>query len=79
MCSVQYTRTHWRRPVLLQRWPQQDAQGTIPPGWCEACGAEVFVMGDRLCGRCTRRRKERMEDEEQSLSKMYPGQGPGGL
>ena len=79
MCTVLYTGTYRRRPVWIGRWPQPDAQGAIPAGWCEECGAEVFADRERLCRRCAEVRKEREEDEDQSLFDLFPGGGSGKL
>lgn len=79
MCAVLYTRACRRRPVWIGRWPQKDAQGAVPARWCEECGAEVFAKEDRLCRRCAQVRKERMENEDESLFDLYPGGEPGGL
>ena len=79
MCAVVFTKPCRRGPVWLGLRPQADAQGAIPARWCEGCGAEVFTNKDRLCCRCEDMRKERGEHEEQSLSDLYPGGGPGQL
>ena len=76
MCTVRYLRPGWRRPVGISPWPQQDVQGAIPAGWCETCGAEVFAWEHRLCRRCLKRGKERLEYEDQSLFDLHPGGKP---
>ena len=42
-----------RRPVRLRSplW-QEDVQASVPAGWCEGCGKEVYEFGGLLCRRC---------------------------
>lgn len=47
--------SHGRRPVrATPEIGMVDVQGSIPAGWCNVCGAEVYRSDRRRCGRCRR-------------------------
>lgn len=50
---VIYCRSHHRRPIRkgVNR-AFRDVQAEVPAGWCETCGAEVFLPAQRQCLHC---------------------------
>lgn len=72
--TVIYLRSHKRRPIRLRRnvFPE-DAQGSIPFGWCESCGMECFSPGVWLCPECMRKETE-YEETKLSLHPVRSGE-----
>ena len=54
----------YRRPVRLVPYRVgEDLQASIPAGWCEKCGTEVYEFGRVCCEQC-----ERWEENEETYA-----------